>query len=60
MPPAVHLPPGQWYDVANHRVLQGPAEVPGYTAPLDQTPMFIRLGTSDTGKLMSALAGNAP
>ena len=55
----IHLPPGQWYDVANHQVLNGPAELSGYGASLGQTPMFIRLGTSDTGKLMSALAGQS-
>jgi alpha-glucosidase (family GH31 glycosyl hydrolase) len=53
----IHLPPGEWYDVASHRVLSGPAELSGYGAGLNQTPMFIRLGTPDTGKLMSALAG---
>lgn len=53
----IHLPPGRWYDVANHRVRSGPAEISGYGASLDQTPMFIRLGTADTGTLMSALSG---
>lgn len=53
----IHLPPGNWYDVANHRAVKGASEISGYSVGLNQTPMFIRLGTSDSGKLMSALSG---
>lgn len=51
----VNIPAGQWYDVLNHRVIHGPATLHGYGAGLAQVPMFVRLGTSDTGMLMSAL-----
>jgi alpha-glucosidase (family GH31 glycosyl hydrolase) len=52
----VQIPPGQWFDVINKRVVKGPAELSGYQAGLGQTPMFIRLGSADTGTLMSELA----
>jgi len=51
----IHLPAGQWYDVAHGKVLAGPVDLHSYTADLTQTPTFIRLGTPDTGILMRAL-----
>jgi alpha-glucosidase (family GH31 glycosyl hydrolase) len=52
----VDIPPGRWFDVEHHRVVTGPAALTGYQAGLAQTPVFIRLGTRQTGMLMSALA----
>jgi alpha-glucosidase (family GH31 glycosyl hydrolase) len=51
----VHLPAGQWYDVTHRRVINGPADLSGYTADLTQVPVFVRLGTPDTGALLQAL-----
>jgi alpha-glucosidase (family GH31 glycosyl hydrolase) len=51
----VHLPAGQWYDVANRRVVTGPADLAGYAADLTRTPTFVRLGTADTATLLRAL-----
>jgi alpha-glucosidase (family GH31 glycosyl hydrolase) len=53
----VHIPAGRWYDVIGKRVINGPTELSGYQAGIDQTPMFIRLGTADTGTLMAVLGG---
>jgi alpha-glucosidase (family GH31 glycosyl hydrolase) len=51
----VHLPAGQWFDVANQRVVSGPANLSGYAADLTRTPTFVRLGTTDTATLLRAL-----
>jgi hypothetical protein len=53
----IHPSSSSSYDVANHREVEGPAEISGYSVGLAQIPMIIRLGTPDTGKLMSALSG---
>jgi alpha-glucosidase (family GH31 glycosyl hydrolase) len=53
----IDVPAGQWYDVSNHRVVHGPTTLRAYRAGLAQVPMFVRLGTPDTGMLMSALHG---
>jgi alpha-glucosidase (family GH31 glycosyl hydrolase) len=53
----VHLPPGQWFDVARQRVVRGPADLDAYAADLGTVPLFVRLGTPDTGRLMDALRG---
>jgi alpha-glucosidase (family GH31 glycosyl hydrolase) len=53
----VHIPAGQWYDVIHKRVVAGPTELSGYQAGIDQTPLFIRLGTGDSGTLMAVLGG---
>ncbi|MEV5574752.1 glycoside hydrolase family 31 protein [Spirillospora sp. NPDC052269] len=50
----VHLPPGAWYDVARHRAVKG-GDLHGYKADLGTLPLFIRLGTPDTPRLMKAL-----
>ena len=52
----IHVPAGQWFDVGRHRVINGPADLSGYTAGLGATPAFVRLGTPDTGELISALS----
>ncbi len=51
----IHLPPGRWYDVAAHRIRTGPAELHGYAAGLGTTPLFVRLGTAQSGRLMADL-----
>jgi alpha-glucosidase (family GH31 glycosyl hydrolase) len=56
----IHLPAGEWYDVQHRRVVSGPSDLRGYTSDLARTPVFIRLGTPDTGTLMRALAPGAP
>jgi len=55
----VHVPEGNWFDVATRRVVKGPADLIGYPADLAQTPTFIRLGTRDTGILMWSFAPGA-
>jgi alpha-glucosidase (family GH31 glycosyl hydrolase) len=52
----VYLPSGKWFDVTHRRVVSGPRTLSGFSAGLAQTPVFVRLGTPDTGTLMSALA----
>lgn len=52
----IHVPPGRWYDVLHRRTIHGPADLTGYAADLSRTPVFVLLGTHDTGALMSALA----
>jgi alpha-glucosidase (family GH31 glycosyl hydrolase) len=51
----VHLPPGNWFDVTNRRVVNG-GDLVGYHVDLSQTPLFIRLGTPDSGTLLRALS----
>jgi alpha-glucosidase (family GH31 glycosyl hydrolase) len=55
----VHLPAGQWFDVARGRVVRGPVDLNGYSADLGTLPLFVRLGSPDTGRLMKALAPSA-
>jgi alpha-glucosidase (family GH31 glycosyl hydrolase) len=49
----VHLPPGEWYDVARGRVVRG--DLHAYRADLGTLPLFVRMGTSDTHSLVTAL-----
>ena len=51
----IHVPPGDWYDVQNRRVVHGPTDLRGYQADLTESPAFIKLGSQDTGTLMRAL-----
>jgi alpha-glucosidase (family GH31 glycosyl hydrolase) len=51
----IHVPPGDWYDVQNRRVVNGPTDLRGYQADLSRSPAFIKLGSEDTGTLMRAL-----
>jgi alpha-glucosidase (family GH31 glycosyl hydrolase) len=55
----IHVPAGEWYDVVHHRVVTGPTTLAGYAAGLSDTPAFVKLGTADTGTLLSALAPGA-
>jgi alpha-glucosidase (family GH31 glycosyl hydrolase) len=50
----VHLPPGRWYDVARHKVVSG-GDLKAYRADLGTLPLFVRLGTRDTGRLIATL-----
>ncbi|WP_199487006.1 glycoside hydrolase family 31 protein [Actinomadura logoneensis] len=50
----VHLPPGAWYDVVRHRAVKG-GGLRGYRADLGTVPLFVRLGTSDTPRLLKIL-----
>ena len=52
----LHIPAGRWFDVARQREVRGPADLHGYQADLDTLPLFVRLGTRDTGQLMRTLA----
>jgi hypothetical protein len=38
----------------------GPTDLHGYQASLAEVPLFVRLGTRDTGALMSALRRRGP
>ena len=51
----VYLPRGRWLDVARGRTVRGPARLRDYPAPLDVTPVFIRLGGRDAREALSAL-----
>ena len=50
---SIHLPPGRWFDVLHHRVVQG--DIADYPVTLADVPLFVRLGTRDTGELIGAL-----
>lgn len=52
----IHLPPGRWFDVRHKRTIRGPADLTGYAADLHQAPVFVLLGTPDSGPLISALS----
>jgi alpha-glucosidase (family GH31 glycosyl hydrolase) len=49
----VHLPTGEWYDVARGRTVHG--DLRAYPAGLDTLPLFVRIGTPDTKSLIDAL-----
>lgn len=51
----IHLPPGRWFDVLHDRVVEGGQDLNDYRAELADIPLFVRLGTRDTGALLSAL-----
>ena len=53
----VYLPRGRWLDVARGRTVRGPARLRDYPAPLDVTPVFIRVGVSGAREVRAALAG---
>ncbi|WP_158884465.1 TIM-barrel domain-containing protein [Amycolatopsis anabasis] len=40
----IYLPRGLWTDYWTGQVYQGPATIPGYHAPLDRLPLFVRAG----------------
>ena len=51
----VYLPRGRWFDVQRGRTVRGPARLRDYRAPLDVTPVFVRLGGSRAREALSAL-----
>ena len=54
----VHLPAGSWYDVLRHRIVHAGGQgmtLTDYHAGLAQTPMFVRLGTGSSGRLVQAM-----
>ncbi|WP_433325070.1 glycoside hydrolase family 31 protein [Spirillospora sp. CA-294931] len=50
----VHLPPGTWYDVARGKVVNG-GDLRGYQADLGTLPLFVKMGTPDTKRLIAAI-----
>ena len=51
----IHVPAGRWYDVRQHCVLDGPANLQNYPVTLADVPMFVKLHTRETGMLLQAL-----
>ncbi|MCR6482813.1 glycoside hydrolase family 31 protein [Amycolatopsis sp. OK19-0408] len=51
----VVLPPGLWFDPHTKRVEPGGRTLHGYQAPLDTTPMFVRIGAPGWLGLVTAL-----
>jgi alpha-glucosidase (family GH31 glycosyl hydrolase) len=52
----VVLPAGLWFDPHTKRVELGGRTLHGYAAPLDVTPMFVRLGAPGAAGLVAALS----
>lgn len=52
----VTLPAGRWFDVARQKTVRGPVVLHDHRAGLGTVPLFVRLGSQDTGRLMRALA----
>ena len=55
---SVHLPAGQWFDVNNHKVQRGPVTMANYHVGLNQVPMFVKLGTADSTRVLEAASKN--
>jgi alpha-glucosidase (family GH31 glycosyl hydrolase) len=53
---SVHVPTGRWYDVLNKCVVTGQSNLRHYPVSLADVPMFVKLGTPETGMLLRALA----
>jgi alpha-glucosidase (family GH31 glycosyl hydrolase) len=53
-----HIPDGDWYDVGHSCVVHGTTELTNVPVTLADIPMFVKLGTSDTGRLLQELAHN--
>jgi alpha-glucosidase (family GH31 glycosyl hydrolase) len=51
----IHVPAGEWWDVARHRVVQGPVTLHDYQVDLATLPLFVKLGTQDSGELLRIL-----
>jgi len=51
---SVHLPAGQWFDVNNKKVLRGSVTIPNYHVSLSQVPMFVKLGSADSTRVLKA------
>jgi alpha-glucosidase (family GH31 glycosyl hydrolase) len=52
----IHVPAGTWYDVLHGCVVHGPVGLRNYHVTLAGVPMFVKLGTGETGLLLGALA----
>jgi hypothetical protein len=52
----VHLPAGQWWDVKNKEVIQGPTDIASYPVTLADIPMFVLLNAPETAKVMGEVA----
>ena len=52
----IHVPAGRWYDVLHGCAVDGPVNLRNYAVSLADVPMFVKLGTGDTGMLLGALA----
>jgi alpha-glucosidase (family GH31 glycosyl hydrolase) len=52
----VVLPAGLWFDPHTKRVELGGRTLHDYAAPLDVTPMFVRLGAPGAAGLVAALS----
>jgi alpha-glucosidase (family GH31 glycosyl hydrolase) len=52
----IHVPAGTWYDVLHGCVVRGPVGLRNYHVTLAGVPMFVKLGTGETGLLLGALA----
>lgn len=52
----IHVPAGNWYDVLHGCQVDGPVNMQKYPVALADVPMFVKLGTGDTGMLLGALA----
>jgi alpha-glucosidase (family GH31 glycosyl hydrolase) len=55
---SVHVPTGKWYDVRNKCVVSGQTTLGDYPVSLADVPMFVKLGTPETGMLLKALASD--
>jgi alpha-glucosidase (family GH31 glycosyl hydrolase) len=53
---SIHVPSGRWYDVLNKCVVSGQTNLRHYPVGLADVPMFVKLGTAETGMLLKALA----
>ena len=51
----IHVPDGNWYDVLHKCVVNGQTDLSNYPVTLADVPLFIKLGTSETTMLLSAL-----
>jgi alpha-glucosidase (family GH31 glycosyl hydrolase) len=54
----IHVPAGNWYDVQNSCIVHGTTDMANVPVTLADVPMFVKVGTSDTGMLLKALAHN--
>lgn len=52
----IHVPAGNWYDVQHNCVVHGTTDLRNVAVTLADVPMFVKLGTRDTGMLLHALA----
>lgn len=50
----IYVPSGDWLDVRNNEVINGPTTISNYEAPLQTIPVFVRLGTDETEMVIEA------